>query len=182
MRSNLLVAHPFLLIAGVVLTGCGGAQSVTDAPADKGGLIGNPAPEFKLEALNGAKETISLDRLRGQVVLVDFWGTFCDPCKKSFPKLQALGDRYRADGLKVVGISEDDEDDRGKIRPFAEAYGAKFALAWDGDKAVARRYGPETMPSSFLIDRRGVVRFVHVGFHDGEEVEIDREIRELLAH
>jgi cytochrome c biogenesis protein CcmG/thiol:disulfide interchange protein DsbE len=181
MRSDWLLAHAFLLTANVVLTGCGAAQSAADAPADKGSLVGNPAPPFELEAVNGAKEKISLDRLRGQVVLVDFWGTFCDPCKKSFPKLQALGERYRADGLKIVGISEDEEDDRGKIRPFADAYGAKFALVWDGDKAVARRYGPETMPSSFLIDRRGVVRFVHVGFHDGEEIEVDREIRELIA-
>ena len=115
------------------------------------------------------------------MVLLDFWGTFCEPCKKSFPKLEELNRKYAGSGLRVIGVSEDEDEDKGKIPGFAETYGAKFSLAWDGDKSIAREYKPETMPSSFLIGKDGVVRYAHVGFHDGEELQIDKEIRDLLA-
>jgi peroxiredoxin len=168
----------------VGLAACGGAaeESAEDTtPQGKGGLVGNPAPNFSAKAV-GSGQTVSLKKLRGQVVLVDFWGTFCEPCKKSFPKLQALSHKYSDQGLQVVGISEDESEDKDKIPTFGETYGAKFILAWDEDKSIARAYKPETMPSSFLIDRKGIVRFVHVGYHDGEEVEVDKEVQELLAH
>ena len=114
-------------------------------------------------------------------MLVDFWGTFCEPCKKSFPKLQDLNTKYASSGLSIVGISEDEADDKDKIPGFADTYGAKFTLGWDEDKSVAKSYKPQTMPSSFLIDKKGVVRYAHVGFHDGEEVEVEKEIKELLG-
>ena len=133
-----------------------------------------------MKAVSGSRGTVSLKGLRGKVVLVDFWGTFCEPCKKSFPKLQDLNTKYGASGLQIVGISEDEADDKDKIPTFADTYGAKFALGWDEDKSIARAYKPETMPSSFIIDKKGVIRYAHVGYHDGEEVEIEKEIQELL--
>jgi cytochrome c biogenesis protein CcmG/thiol:disulfide interchange protein DsbE len=154
-----------------------GAESAED-PA---GLVGNPAPDFSVKPVSGSKGTVSLKGLHGNVVLVDFWGTFCEPCKKSFPKLQDLYAKFSGQGLQVVGVSEDEVDDKGKIPTFATTYGAKFAIAWDEDKAIARRYKPDTMPSTFLIDRRGIVRFAHAGYHDGEEVQIQKEIEELLG-
>jgi cytochrome c biogenesis protein CcmG, thiol:disulfide interchange protein DsbE len=172
----------FFSVAVPTLTACAGSEPGADAPSDKGELVGNPAPDFETRAVTGSREVLSLKGLRGQVVLVDFWGTFCDPCKKSFPKLEALRAKYSASGLRIVAISEDEEDDRDKIPAFADSHGAKFPLAWDGDKSIARQYKPETMPSSFLIDRNGVVRFAHVGFRDGEEAELDREIRSLLGN
>jgi peroxiredoxin len=132
-------------------------------------------------AVSPNKGKVALGDLRGKVVLVDFWGTFCEPCKKSFPKLQSLHTKYANSGLKIVGISEDEGDDKGSIPGFASAYGAKFMVGWDEDKSIARSYKPETMPSSFLIDKNGVIRYAHVGYHDGEEVQVEREIRDLLA-
>jgi peroxiredoxin len=152
-----------------------------DSADSAGGLVGNPAPDFSVKALAGGKGTVSLKSLRGKVVLVDFWGTFCEPCKKSFPKLQDLNTKYASSGLQIVGISEDEADDKDKIPGFADTYGAKFTLGWDEDKTVAKSYKPQTMPSSFIIDRKGVVRYAHVGFHDGEEVEVEKEIKELLG-
>jgi peroxiredoxin len=161
---------------------CGGAAgSDAASPASGGGLVGNPAPDFHVTTVTGPKAELSLASLRGKVVLLDFWGTFCEPCKKSFPELDALQRRYASGGLRVIGISEDEDEDKGKIPGFADSYGAKFALAWDADKSIARRYKPDTMPTSLLIDKDGIVRFVHVGFHDGEEVEIERELKGLLA-
>ncbi len=114
------------------------------------------------------------------MVVIDFWGTFCEPCKKSFPKLQDLSAKYGESGLRVVAISEDEPEDKDKIPEFVKTYGAKFAIGWDEDKSVARHYKPETMPSSFLVDRKGIVRFAHVGYHDGEEVSLEKELKELL--
>ncbi len=177
LKLTCLLVAPVLL-ASVHCGGAGAESSGADAP--KGGLVGKPAPSFSVPAANG-KGTLALDSLKGKVVLVDFWGTFCEPCKKSFPKLQDLYTKYGASGFKVVAISEDEADDKSKIPEFASTYGAKFALGWDADKTIARSYKPETMPSSFLIDKSGVVRFAHVGYHDGEEVQIEKEIKELLA-
>jgi cytochrome c biogenesis protein CcmG/thiol:disulfide interchange protein DsbE len=184
-RKDVVYALPVALALSAAACGAGtekGADSANAAnPEGAGGLVGNPAPDFHVKAVTGAKETISLKDLHGQVVLLDFWGTFCEPCKKSFPKLEELNRKYADSGLRVIGISEDEDEDKDKIPGFAGTYGAKFSLAWDEDKSVARQYKPETMPSSFLIDKDGVVRFEHVGYHDGEELDIEKEIRGLLG-
>jgi peroxiredoxin len=162
--------------------GGGGTGGAPLASADgQSGLVGNPAPDFSVATVANAHGSVSLHQLRGKVVLVDFWGTFCGPCKSSFPKLQALSAKYAGSGLQVVGISEDEAEDKGKIPTFASTYGAKFAIAWDEDRSISQRYRPETMPSSFLIDRRGVVRFAHAGYRGGDEAELEKEVQELLA-
>jgi peroxiredoxin len=164
---------------------CGGGFGDTPPAAganDSGGLVGNPAPDFAVTPIQGGRGVLSMRDLRGKVVVLDFWGTYCAPCKASFPKLQGLNAKYSANGLHVVGISEDEADDESKIAPFAATYGAKFAIAWDKDKTIARVYKPETMPSTFVIDRRGVVRYAHVGFRSGDEVQMEHEVQELLAH
>jgi cytochrome c biogenesis protein CcmG, thiol:disulfide interchange protein DsbE len=173
-----------LVLASLSLFACGSAGADgkgSSSGGDTGGLVGNPAPDFSVKSVSGGSGTVSLKSLRGKVVLVDFWGTFCEPCKKSFPKLQDLNTKYSTSGLRIVGISEDEADDKDKIPGFASNYGAKFPLGWDEDKVIAKSYKPDTMPSSFIIDKKGVVRYAHVGFHDGEEVEIEKEIKELLG-
>lgn len=167
----------------ISLAGCATAEGGkgADSAEDASGLVGNPAPDFSVKPLSGSKGTVSLKAMHGNVILLDFWGTFCEPCKKSFPKLQDLYAKFSGQGLQIVGVSEDEVDDKDKIPTFASTYGAKFAVAWDEDKAIARRYKPETMPSTFIIDKRGIVRFAHAGYHDGEEVQIQKEIEELLG-
>jgi peroxiredoxin len=162
--------------------GCGAASADSaGASAGSHGLVGQEAPDFSAQAVANGKGKVALGAMRGKVVLVDFWGTFCEPCKKSFPKLQNLYGKYAGSGLRVVGISEDEAEDKAKIPDFAATYGAKFMLAWDADKSIAQHYKPETMPSSYLVDKNGVVRYAHVGYHDGEEEEIEKEVRELLG-
>ncbi len=177
-RFVVSAALPGLLACGGTLLGPAGASS------DPSRLVGRRAPAFSVSpatTAGGAAPTdIVLERLHGDVVLVDFWGTYCAPCRRSLPHLQALSAKYEADGLRVVGISEDGADD-GKVAAFAAAHGVSFAMAWDQDGAIARRYGPESVPSSFLIDRTGIVRYAHVGYHPGDELEMEREIKELLS-
>jgi cytochrome c biogenesis protein CcmG/thiol:disulfide interchange protein DsbE len=164
---------------GACVAGTGGPA--VSAPSSTGGLVGNPAPDFSVSSVAGARGAVSLKQLHGKVVLVDFWGTFCTPCKSSFPKLQALNAKYAGSGLEIVGISEDEAEDKAKIPAFANTYGAKFAIGWDEDRSISQRYQPETMPSSFLIDKKGIVRFAHVGYRNGDEVQIEKEIQDLLA-
>lgn len=185
LRSVLVFLSQGALAGLLVASGACGASmdgaSEAGSASDSMGLVGNPAPDFSVASMTGSRGAVSLKGLRGNVVLVDFWGTYCLPCKHSFPKLQELNAAYSARGLHVVGISEDEADDKGKIATFADTYGAKFTIGWDEDRAIARRYKPDVMPSTYVIDKKGVVRFAHVGYHDGDEISIRKEIESLLA-
>jgi peroxiredoxin len=152
----------------------GGAATVTGAKHE---LLNNPAPDFSGDSVNG-KGKVSLAQWKGKVVLVDFWATWCEPCKKSFPKLEELRVKYAASGFELVAVSEDDEANG--VKEFGANYGAKFPLVWDKDKTIANKWHPPNMPSSFILDKKGVVRFVHLGYHDGEEKEIETELKSLL--
>ena len=172
-RSTLRALHLLATLAAA-LVGCTDVASPNAVDAK---VVGNPAPGFTLDAVN-TKGSVSMSSLEGQVVIVDFWGTFCEPCKKSFPKLQDLYAKYKSSGLTVVGISEDDEKDG--ITAFAGSYGAKFPLVWDESKSIAGKWNPGSMPATFIVDRKGVVRFFHRGYHEGEELEIEQQVKSLL--
>jgi cytochrome c biogenesis protein CcmG, thiol:disulfide interchange protein DsbE len=167
----------FLALVGAA-AGCtpkGGPGAAAALPATDHPLSGSPAPGFSLPARGGA--SASLHEHSGKVVLVDFWATWCEPCRASFPRYQALLDRYSG-RVAVLGISEDDEEQG--IDRFAEETGVGFPLAWDGDKSVAQRYQISGMPTLFIIDQQGLVRFVHSGFRPGDERQISAAIDSLL--
>jgi peroxiredoxin len=168
------------VVVSLALAGSVSVVACADAAAPNAvdnKIVGNPAPTFTLAAVN-TKGSVSMSSLEGQVVIVDFWGTFCEPCKKSFPKLQDIYSKYKSQGVTVVGISEDDEKDG--IVAFAGSYGAKFPLVWDESKAVAGKWNPGSMPATFIVDRKGVVRFFHRGYREGEENEIEQQVKSLL--
>jgi cytochrome c biogenesis protein CcmG/thiol:disulfide interchange protein DsbE len=169
------------ILAGVLaLAGAcapaGSGRGPASLPASDHPLSGAPAPEFNLAALSGG--ATSLAGHSGRVVLLDFWATWCEPCRLSFPEYQALAGRY-GDRVAVVGISEDDE--AGGIGHFVKETGASFPVAWDGDKTVARSYQIKSMPTLFIIDQNGLVRFVHSGFRPGDEASIQAAIDSLLG-
>jgi cytochrome c biogenesis protein CcmG, thiol:disulfide interchange protein DsbE len=165
------------VIALAIVGGCAtsGAGAATAGGADHP-LIGNPAPAFDLPAQSGGKRA-TLPGAEGKVTLVDFWATWCGPCKASFPKYEALKQKYEG-RVVFIGISEDEDADG--IKGFAEETGATFPLAWDSGKGVASSYRPESMPTSFIVDKNGLVRFVHSGFRDGDEKEIASQLSSLL--
>jgi cytochrome c biogenesis protein CcmG, thiol:disulfide interchange protein DsbE len=167
----------FAAALAVALSGCASSpETAKDATEGAHPLIGAPAPAFQTSSVNG-KGKVSMSALNGKVVIVDFWATWCEPCKKSFPKLQELNTKYQG-GLQIVGISEDDE--KTGIPEFGSSYSASFPLVWDENKTFASKWSPGSMPSTFIVDRTGVVRFVHRGYHDGEELEIEKELKSLL--
>jgi cytochrome c biogenesis protein CcmG, thiol:disulfide interchange protein DsbE len=137
--------------------------------------VGDSAPMFSIDSLNGQGKVALAS---GKVTVVDFWATWCEPCKKSFPKYQELYVKYKASGLEIAAVSVDDE--KGSIPAFAKSHGAKFPVGWDNGKKIADQYKPENMPTAYVIDKNGVVKFVHKGYHDGEEKELEKEIKGLL--
>lgn len=145
------------------------------------GLVGKPAPEVLGEYVtgDGAK---TLEESKGTVTIVDFWGTFCEPCKKSFPKLQEMVDT-QAGKLAIIAVSQDDPEDKNAedIKKFVEELKVSFPIVWDKEKKTAGTYQPPKMPTSFVIDKAGVVRFVHPGYTDGEDEKLAKEVEDLIA-
>jgi peroxiredoxin len=178
MRDSSIHSWLFAVISSALLLaacdkGQGGASS---ASGGKHPLIGSQAPDFDLPAQSGGPRA-SLAAAEGKVALVDFWATWCEPCRASFPHYQELAKKYDGD-VVVVGISEDDEPDG--IKAFAKETGATFPLAWDANKNVASGYHPESMPTSFIVDKNKLVRFVHDGFRPGDEKMIEGQVKQLL--
>ncbi|HEY0462982.1 MAG TPA: TlpA disulfide reductase family protein [Polyangiaceae bacterium] len=175
VRSWHRYAASSALSLGLIACGAGatGANSAADTEHP---LLGAAAPAFELEA-PGGKQKVSLSEHAGQVVVVDFWATWCAPCKESFPAYQRLAQKFGSK-LTVIGVSVD-EDPAG-IPKFAQETGAKFPLAWDDGQITSKSYQPPTMPTSFVVDQTGIVRFVHSGFRSGDERAIESEIASLL--
>lgn len=176
-------------VLSIAAAGCGGggggggesAGPGAATPEAGGGLVGQKAPEISAEAITGEGPK-TLGEASGKVVIVDFWATYCGPCKKSFPKYQEMKGEF-GDDLAVIGVSVDDADEASadKLKEFASTTGAKFAIVWDKNKETAKKYNPAKMPTSFIIDKEGNVRHVHAGYEDGEEQKIADEVKALLG-
>ncbi|MEY4509044.1 MAG: hypothetical protein RLZZ450_1166 [Pseudomonadota bacterium] len=138
---------------------------------------GGRAPEIGLADRDG--KVVKLADLKGRVVLVDFWASWCAPCRSELPVLDALYRKYREQGLVVVGVGLD--QDPAKLAKFLKASPLSFPVVHDSAGAVADRYAPPKMPSSYLIDKRGVVRKVHAGFKASDKAALERELSALLA-
>jgi len=136
----------------------------------------NPAPDFTLKTLGGPN--LRLNEQRGQVVLLNFWATWCAPCKQEMPHLNRLHDKYRDAGFVLLGINVD--DDPAKAALDAAKLGIKFPVLLDGAKTVSKLYGLNAMPTTVVIDRDGRVRHVHQGYRNGLEVVYDQQIRALV--
>jgi peroxiredoxin len=135
-----------------------------------------PAPDFTLRTLEG--QNLRLQEQRGQVVLVNFWATWCAPCRQEMPHLNRLYDKYRASGFVLLGVNVD--DDTTKAAGVAAKLGVRFPVLLDTEKKVSRLYDLNSMPATVLIDRDGRVRQYHRGYREGYEDTYDKQIRELL--
>ncbi len=139
-----------------------------------------PKVSSALPALSGLLPEASLPKTSGKVVLVDFWASWCAPCKASFVTLSRLHQKYSSKGLVVIGIGVDDE--AADHQAFAAKNKAPFTLVHDSKHKAAEFFNPPTMPSSYLVDRKGVIRHIHKGFKGAKtEAEYVAEIEALLA-
>lgn len=122
------------------------------------------APTFTLNTLDG--EEISSDSLRGKVIYLDFWASWCGPCKVSFPDMRDLQSEFGEDVLQVIAISVDNNPD--DARRFVERFEPNFIILSDPEGAIADRFSIPTMPTSYLIDHHGNIRHMHKGYRPGD--------------
>jgi len=140
------------------------------------GLTGSSAPDFALKSSSG--ENLRLSEFRGDVVMVNFWATWCGPCRQEMPLLDELYSRYGRVGFSLLGVNIDDNES--KAMEMVSDLGVTFPVLFDSRKEVSKLYDVDAMPVTVLIDREGKVRYVHQGYKPGyEEMYLD-QIRSLL--
>ena len=140
------------------------------------GLAGQDAPDFVLKSASGAN--LRLSEHRGNVVMINFWATWCGPCRQEMPLLNDLYARYERVGFSLLGVNIDDDSRR--ALEMAEDLGVSFPVLFDERKEVSRLYQVEAMPVTVLVDREGKVRHVHLGYKPGYEEKYLAQIRSLL--
>jgi peroxiredoxin len=135
-----------------------------------------PAPDFTLPSASGTN--LRLQEQRGQVVMINFWATWCAPCRREMPQLNRIYGKYRPAGFLLLGVNVD--QDQANARGVASKLGVQFPVLFDAKQSVSRLYDLNTMPSSVLIDRDGRVRYVYLGYKEGYEETYEKQIAELL--
>jgi thiol-disulfide isomerase/thioredoxin len=141
-------------------------------------LVGTFAPTWKgVDAVSG-RFPQSIAALRGHVVLIDFWATWCAPCRVVVPKLDALQARFGPQGLDVLGVSTEDAD---QVAQFAQHMPVRYPVGVDKHAETTRSYGVMSLPTLVVIDKRGVVRDVAIGYDPGEDARLESSVRALLA-
>jgi peroxiredoxin len=138
--------------------------------------LSGPAPAFALQSRDGAQ--VSLASQKGNVVMVNFWASWCVPCRQEMPHLQALYDRYDSLGFELLAVNvESDLDD---ARKWLEETPVTFPVLFDPKNEVSKQYKVISMPSTVLIGRDGTMRFIHHGYKPGYENEYQTQVRALL--
>jgi peroxiredoxin len=137
---------------------------------------GSPAPDFKLAARDGGN--VSLADLKGQVVMINFWATWCGPCRQEMPLFAQLQSKYEPLGFTLLAVNV--EPDSAAAVTWLKGMPITFPILFDTDSAVAGRFGVEGMPSTVFVDRKGQVRYVHRGYKPGDEAKYADMIRSLV--
>ncbi|MDI6840666.1 MAG: TlpA disulfide reductase family protein [bacterium] len=132
------------------------------------------APDFTLDDLKGKRYTLS--EQKGKVVVIDFWATWCPPCRVEIPKLISLYNKYKTQGLIILGIGFDKKE---KLNKFAKSYKINYPVLI-GTPDIVKTYNIQAIPTTYIIDKEGKIASQHVGFKEGMEVEIEKEIKSLL--
>jgi len=161
------------LIAALALAGCATAGAAGGGGESGGHQVGAPLPEIRVESLGG--KPLAVGDYRGKVVLLDVWASWCGPCKQELPMLDDMAKRLRGDGVEVLAVSIDQE--RANLVKFLKAR-PRWALtiAHDPKGAIADSLAPEKMPTSYIIDREGIVRYVNSGFEPSDAAVIEKRL------
>jgi cytochrome c biogenesis protein CcmG/thiol:disulfide interchange protein DsbE len=170
MRPLFLAAALALLVATPVL-----AKKPPKSPEGKVS-IPSPAPGFNLPSRTG---TVSLDSLHGKFVYVDFWASWCEPCRKSFPWMNDLYDRYSGKGLEIVAINLDKSRDAAEA--FLQDFHNHFVVAFDPSGKTAEAFKVSAMPMSYLVDPSGAIIYSQAGFDPSHTGRIEDLIKEEVA-
>ncbi len=140
------------------------------------GMEGQTAPDFALKSSTG--ENLRLSEFRGDVVMINFWATWCGPCRQEMPLLDELYARYERVGFSLLGVNIDDDSRRAMA--MIEELGVDFPVLFDDRKEVSKLYEVEAMPVTVIVDRKGTVRYIHHGYKPGYEDKYLDQVRSLL--
>jgi len=157
---------PRVLLAAL-LAGCLAAANAA-AP--------QPAPDFTLKSLSG--ENLKLSELRGQVVLVNFWASWCGPCRQEMPLLDEMYQRYQKLGFTILGVNV--EEDTAAAQAILKDHPVHFPVLFDPQSTASKLYNLNAMPTTVLVDRSGNVRYLHQGYMPGYEQTYQQQVSELL--
>lgn len=166
MRRHIVAALGMVIVALLLAPVVGSAAS----------LVGQPAPDFALRSLGN--ENLRLSEHHGEVVVINFWATWCGPCRQEMPLLDELYSKYRLAGLVLLSVNLDDQVDR--AAQMAQTLKISYPVLLDERKDVSRAYQVGTLPLTVLIDREGVVRHISEGYKPGSEQHYADQLRELL--
>ena len=139
--------------------------------------IDGPAPDFTLKSQSG--ENLKLSEQQGEVVMINFWASWCGPCRQEMPLLEALYQEYKDLGFTIFGVNV--EEDPSKAKDLLKDVSVSFPILFDTENEVSQLYGLVAMPSTVLVDRDGKQRYFHAGYRPGDEAEYDKLIRELVV-
>lgn len=148
------------------------------APLAQAVQEGQPPPQCAA-TLPGSAEKIDFSIYKGQVVLIDFWATWCPPCKKSMPFLNGLRNERLKDGFEIIAINVDENSEEAK--QFLGSNPVDYKIAFDPKGDCPAKFDVKAMPSSYLVDKTGKIRKVHLGFRNEDQAEIREKVSALLA-
>ena len=174
------MSRSIILALAVVdaLAALAGCATAGGGPSGDGRQVGQPAPEITVQRMSG--KSVSVSSYRGQVLLLDVWASWCGPCKQELPMLDDIASRLRHKGVEVLAVSVDQERDN--VVKFLGSRGRwSLTIAHDPKGEIADRLQPDKMPTSYIIDREGIIRYVNYGFVPGDAPTIERRLNELAA-
>jgi peroxiredoxin len=169
---RLITAFATTVLAGCMFLGCSRAPTTVKAASVKPDSQRREAPDFTLKDADG--KIVHLSQYRGKVVLLDFWATWCDPCRLEIPWFIDLQRKNKDRGFEVLGVSMDDEGWE-VVKPFMKSVGMNYRVVIGNDETTQLYGGVDSLPSTFLIDRQGKIAAIHIGlasrkvFEDGVE-------------
>jgi len=168
MRSSTMTGFKHCIVAAVIVTTAAFAAA---AAGDAG-----PAPAFTLTNLKG--QSGALSQYKGQVVMVNFWATWCGPCQQEMPLLDQMYKKYKPAGFTLIGVNVDKEEP--PVKELLARKPVSFPVLLDPANQVSKAYHVDEMPSSVIIDRKGEIRYIHRGYKPGDENEYQDRIRQLI--
>ena len=139
-------------------------------------VLSGKATDFTLKSRGG--KNIKLSELRGQVVMINFWASWCGPCRQEMPLLEALHKKYSALGFTLLGVNV--EQDSSKANAYLRDISVSFPILFDKKNSVSKAYNISAMPSTVMVDRDGNLRYLHHGYKPGYEKEYQKQIKSLI--
>jgi thiol-disulfide isomerase/thioredoxin len=172
--------RPLRILALVLaVAGCAtGGSEAGGGGSSAGGPVGAPLPAMKVDALSGKK--IDVSSYKGHVLLLDVWASWCGPCKQELPMLDDIARRVKGQGIEILAVSVDQQ--RANVDKFLRGHGRwALTVAHDPDGLIAERLQPDKMPTSYIVDRSGIVRYVNAGFVPEDAPTIERRLLEVAG-